>query len=114
MNILGRIPGWLACVVIAGALIVGAQTVFRPPGAAPSSNSPYNRSYDETPATVSLLVYTLANTPSPASSLRLSLNGLRLKRGLDYTLVGGIITFPVGYSTTLADATVVLVADYEY
>jgi hypothetical protein len=39
---------------------------------------------------------------------------VRLKRGLDYTLVGGTITFLVGYSTTLADATVVLVADYEY
>jgi hypothetical protein len=38
-------------------------------------------------------VFTLASTPSPASSLQLYRNGLRQKLGLDYTLAGNAITF---------------------
>lgn len=38
-------------------------------------------------------VFTLADAPSPASSLELYRNGLRLKHGLDYTVTGNVITF---------------------
>jgi hypothetical protein len=38
-------------------------------------------------------VFTLASTPSPASSLQLYRNGLLQKLGLDYTLAGSAITF---------------------
>lgn len=38
-------------------------------------------------------VFTLASTPSPASSLQLYRNGLLQKLGLDYTLAGSTITF---------------------
>lgn len=41
-------------------------------------------------------VFTLADVPSPASSLELYRNGLRLKQGLDYTLEGNVITFASG------------------
>jgi hypothetical protein len=38
-------------------------------------------------------VFTLADSPSPPSSLELYRNGLLLKQGLDYTLQGNVITF---------------------
>jgi hypothetical protein len=38
-------------------------------------------------------VFTLADSPSPPSSLELYRNGLRLRQGLDYTLQGNVITF---------------------
>ncbi len=41
-------------------------------------------------------VFTLANAPSPASSLELYRNGLLLRQGLDYTLEGNVITFVSG------------------
>jgi len=37
--------------------------------------------------------YTLVQAPSPAASLALYLNGLRLEAGIDYTLSGNGITF---------------------
>lgn len=41
-------------------------------------------------------VFTLADAPTPASSLELYRNGLLLKQGLDYTLQGNVITFASG------------------
>lgn len=38
-------------------------------------------------------VFTLANVPTPASSLHLFLNGVRLRQGTDYTLTGQAITY---------------------
>lgn len=37
-------------------------------------------------------VFTLANEPSPASSLQLYINGLRMHSGVDFTLTGNTIT----------------------
>jgi hypothetical protein len=51
---------------------------------------------DETPAGTinsSNLAFTLANTPSPASSVAIYLNGLRLAAGVDYAFSGQTITF---------------------
>lgn len=38
-------------------------------------------------------VFTLANTPSPPSSLRIVFNGVQLNQGTDYSLSGKTITF---------------------
>jgi len=54
---------------------------------------------DETPAgTINGVndTFTLANVPSPAGSLELYLNGLLQRRGTDYTLAGGTITYAGG------------------
>lgn len=53
--------------------------------------------------------FTLANEPSPASSLKLYRNGLLLKEGLDYTISGNTITFLSGAEPQPGD---VLVASY--
>jgi hypothetical protein len=41
-------------------------------------------------------VFTLAQTPSPATSLAVYRNGLRVKSVLDYTVIGNSITFAAG------------------
>lgn len=45
------------------------------------------------------VTYLLANTPTPAASLELYLNGLLQRRGTDYTLVTATITFVVAPAT---------------
>lgn len=53
---------------------------------------------DETPSGAingSNTVFTLANVPSPASSLKVYLNGARQRITEDYTLSGGTITFTI-------------------
>jgi len=40
-------------------------------------------------------VFTLAHAPSPVASLNLFLNGMRLRRGTDYTLTAAEITYAV-------------------
>ena len=54
------------------------------------------------------VTYTLANTPSPAASLKVYLNGVRQNEGgsNDYTLSGSTITFasaPISTDVILAD-----------
>jgi hypothetical protein len=69
---------------------------------------------NETPAgTVnsSNLNFTLTNTPSPASSLLLYRNGLKLAAGVDYTLSGNAITFFVASTPQTGDQ---LTAIYRY
>lgn len=39
--------------------------------------------------------FTLSQTPSPAASLNLFLNGIRLRRGVDYTLTGNAVAYAV-------------------
>lgn len=56
-------------------------------------------------------VFTLAFTPSPAASLELYLNGLRLDANEDYSLSGNTITFFVGSIPQTGDQ---LVASYRY
>jgi hypothetical protein len=47
--------------------------------------------------------FTLAQTPSPAASLAVYRNGIRLKSGLDYTFTGTSITFAGGYIPQTGD-----------
>ena len=54
-------------------------------------------------------VFTLASTPSPASSLQLHRNGVLQKLGLDYTLAGSAITFTTASAPVLEDT---LLASY--
>jgi hypothetical protein len=68
--------------------------------------------YGETPSGTingSNATFTLANTPIPAASLLLYLNGLRLRLGVDYTLSGSTITM-IAIPQTGDN----LVADYRY
>lgn len=65
---------------------------------------------DETPSGAingSNTVFTLANVPSPASSLKVYLNGARQRITEDYTLSGGTITFTIAPPTGS-----ILLADY--
>ncbi len=53
-------------------------------------------SENETPVGVidgANLVYTLAQTPNPASSLQIFLSGILALQGTDYTVTGKIVTF---------------------
>jgi hypothetical protein len=56
-------------------------------------------------------VFTLAFTPSPAGSLELYLNGLRLDAGVDYSLSANTVTFFVGSTPQAGD---LLLASYRY
>lgn len=56
-------------------------------------------------------VFTLAFTPSPAASLELYLNGLRLDANVDYSLSGNTVTFFVGSTPQTGD---LLLASYRY
>lgn len=56
-------------------------------------------------------VFTLANTPSPASSLELFLNGLLMSQTVDYTLSGNTISFLAASTPQTGD---VLTASYRY
>jgi hypothetical protein len=55
--------------------------------------------------------FTLANSPSPAASLDLSLNGLLMKSGTDFTLSGNTISFLIASTPQTGD---ILVASYRY
>jgi hypothetical protein len=56
-------------------------------------------------------VFTLAHAPSPATSLHLFLNGIRLRPGTDYTLSGATITYAAGMIPQAGDRHD---ADYRY
>jgi hypothetical protein len=53
--------------------------------------------------------FTLVNTPSPATSLALSLNGLLMQQGGDYTLAANMITFETASVPQSGD---ILIASY--
>jgi hypothetical protein len=55
--------------------------------------------------------FTLAQAPTPASSLHLYLNGVRLRQGTDYTLSGTTITYVAGSVPQTGDTHH---ADYRY
>lgn len=55
--------------------------------------------------------FTLAFTPSPAASLELYLNGLRMDANIDYSLSNNVITFFVGSTPQTGD---LLLASYRY
>jgi hypothetical protein len=55
--------------------------------------------------------FTLAFTPSPATSLELYLNGLRMDQGVDYTISGSIISFIPAATPQPGD---LLLASYRY
>lgn len=104
----------LIVAALALALVIGAQTVFRPPGGTPAQTQAYRNAYDESPARVSAVIYSLARTPAPEASLRVYLNGCRLRRGVDYAVNGATVTFITHWSDVLEDSARILVADYEY
>lgn len=56
-------------------------------------------------------VFTLANAPTPPISLHLSLNGIRLTAGQDYTLAANTITMDAAITPGTTD---VFVADYRF
>jgi len=56
-------------------------------------------------------VFTLASTPSPASSLELFLNGLLMRQGTDYQIIGNTITFFLASVPQTGD---LLVASYRF
>jgi hypothetical protein len=56
-------------------------------------------------------IFTLANTPSPATSLAVHLNGLTLSLGTDYTLTANTVTFLTASTPQTGD---VLDASYRY
>ncbi len=55
--------------------------------------------------------FTLANTPSPAASLALSLNGLRMSPAVDFTITGNTISFLTPSTPQTGD---ILTASYRY
>jgi len=55
--------------------------------------------------------FTLAFAPSPATSLELYRNGLRMDQGVDYTIAAAAITFVTGSQPQTGD---VLLASYRY
>lgn len=55
--------------------------------------------------------FALANTPSPATSLMVYVNGLLMDQGLDYTVAGATITFAPASTPQTSD---VLLASYRY
>ncbi len=55
--------------------------------------------------------FTLANTPSPAASLNLALNGLRMSPTVDFTLTGNTISFLTASTPQTGD---ILTASYRY
>jgi len=57
------------------------------------------------------LMFILAFAPSPAASLDLSLNGLLMKQGVDYTLSANTVTFLAASTPQTGD---VMVASYRY
>src|SRR5262249_54819448 len=56
-------------------------------------------------------IFTLSFTPSPASSLQLYRNGLRMEAATDYQISGNTITFFVGSTPQAGD---LLLANYRY
>jgi hypothetical protein len=68
----------------------------------PASEFLHHFSDDETPAGSvdgSNADFSLVRSPSPAASLRLYLNGVLQRRGVDYILVGNAVTYVVAPST---------------
>ncbi len=55
--------------------------------------------------------FALANTPSPATSLMVYVNGLLMDQGLDYTVTGATVTFALASTPQAGD---VLLASYRY
>jgi hypothetical protein len=108
----GRIP---LAVVVTGAATITSVTDKRA-WLSTDQNTVVNRVENETPSgTINGVnaVFTLAFDPNPDSSLRLSLNGLRMHSGAgnDYTLSGVTITFETNQIPQTGDT---LLADYRY
>jgi hypothetical protein len=71
-------------------------------------------SYEEVPAGTingSNATFTLANTPVPTGSLNLYENGLRMTRGIAYTISSNTITYNAGYIPQDGDTHI---CDYTY
>jgi len=108
----GRIP--LAAVITATGAIVSVTD--KRAWLATDQNTVVTPVENETPSgTINGVnaAFTLANNPDPDSSLRLSLNGLRMRAGAgnDYTLSGATITFETDQIPQTED---ILLADYRY
>lgn len=48
-------------------------------------------------------IFTLANTPNPAASNQLFLNGVLMRYAIDYTLIGNTITYSIGATPQIGD-----------
>jgi len=56
-------------------------------------------------------VFTVANTPSPATSVEVYHNGILMEQGLDYTISGAIITFATASIPQVGD---IVLVNYRY
>jgi hypothetical protein len=56
-------------------------------------------------------IFTLANTPSPSSSVEVYLNGILMEQGVDYAIAGAVITFSLAAVPQTGD---VVLANYRY
>ena len=56
-------------------------------------------------------IFTLANVPSPISSVEVYHNGILMEQGLDYTISGGVITFSPATVPQVGD---IVLVNYRY
>ena len=85
-------PVWVA-VSTTTALVLNSRGIYKVAGTSPATDV-YNESVGFGEVTGTLAVFTLAQTPA-ANSLRLVMNGVLRRDGVDYTLDGVTITFGV-------------------
>jgi hypothetical protein len=98
---------WNAAKRVLGlALLVGLLALWSGSQTATTTDA-----FNVTPVAAGGYAYTLPAAPSPATSLRLYANGIRLAAGTDYTLSSATITLLHGARD---DATLVLLADFKY
>lgn len=108
----------LILLVLLVVLASSGQQIFRPttPATPPGGGGAvaFNESFGVLPSRVSNTVWTLPQAPT-AGTLRLFVNGLRLKQGVDYSITGATITFSSYYGDAIAaDAGAIVQADYRY
>lgn len=85
-------PVWVAISAVK-VLVLNSRGVYKVAGTAPATDI-YNEPVGVGTVDGSLAVFTLAQTPA-ANSLRLVLNGLLRREGVDYTRSGVAVTFGV-------------------
>jgi len=104
----------LLWLIVSAASAISAQVFSGPPVPGSVSAGSVRFADAEVPSATSTLVYQLARTPAPVDSLQVFLNGMLLKRGADYSLTAGTITFVSQYTTMLSEGGNAVVVFYRY